>query len=162
MLDNKIINRLFISLILLFFATPFLVILYGQLQGNLLGIDIQTLIEQNVQFNLMFIMGFITPFIGFYMFHLKKELEKAENLNEILVSLILILLSFLIMGNLSYALFMGILVYFMMKNAQIRMREIFKSISYNKTMIKNQLASIVFILLSILIKLAQIKINTTI
>lgn len=131
MLDNKIINRLFISLILLFFATPFLVILYGQLQGNLLGIDIQTLIEQNVQFNLMFIMGFITPFIGFYMFHLKKELEKAENLNEILVSLILILLSFLIMGNLSYALFMGILVYFMMKNAQIRMREIFKSISYN-------------------------------
>lgn len=159
MLNNKRINRLFTMLIILFFATPFLIVGYGQFQGSLVGSNIQTMLEENIYFNLMFIMGFITPFIGLYMFHLKKELENNGDAEKILINLSFITLGYLIMGNSGYALFTAILIYFMLKHSKIRFSNLFKNIQQRKLNIKSQLPLIVFLTIAVLLRIALIRTN---
>lgn len=160
MLNNKKIDRLFTMLIILFFATPFLIVGYGQLQGSLTGVNIQTMLEENIYFNLMFIMGFVTPFIGFYMFHLKQRLEDNGDAEKVLINLIFIALGYLIMGNSGYALFIAILIYFMLKYSKIRIIKLFRNIQQRKFEVKSQLPIIVFLLISILMRIALTRINT--
>lgn len=160
MLNNKIISRLFTTLIILFFATPFIILAYGQYQASLAGLNIQTLLEESIHFNLLFIIGFFTPFISLYMVHLKKEFENHGETEKTLVNLSLIAFIFLIMGNTGYALFITILIYFMLKNSKIQFTNLVEFIQPKEMFSKNRLPILVFFMISILIRIAMTKANT--
>lgn len=159
MLNNKIISRLFTTLIILFFATPFIILAYGQYQASLIGLNIQTLLEESIQFNLLFIIGFFTPFISLYMVQLKKEFENHGETEKTLINLSLIALIFLMMGNAGYALFLTILIYFMLKNSKIRFIDLVEYIQPKEIFNKKQLPILVFFMISILIRIAITKAN---
>lgn len=153
MTKNKVIDRLFSVLIVLFFATPFLIILYGQLQQQIVGIDIRTIIELNPYLNIIFITSFITPFIGLYMLHLKKEMDKDISKELWLIQLIVVSIGFLIMGNNTYGLFVSILVYFIILDWHIQVKSLFRFIRKNILNIKMWVAPFAVLLVSIGVRL---------
>ena len=76
MTSNKVVTRLYNALVILFYATPFLFLIYGQLQQQVVGIDIREILEMNPYLNITFITSFVTPFIGLYLTHVKQEFKE--------------------------------------------------------------------------------------
>lgn len=152
MTNNKIINRVYSVLIALFFATPFLFIFYGQLLHRMEGIGFQELLSINPYLNVTFITSFITPFIGLYMLHLKQEFIKGLNKEVILTNILSIAVSFLIMGNVTYGLFVSILIYFMYFEWKTGIKSIYNYYRMSTFNIKDWLAPISVLLVGALIR----------
>lgn len=152
MIKHNIINRMFNTLIILFFATPFLFILYGQLQQQMIGIDIREILEVNPYLNVVFITSFVTPFIGFYMLHLKQELEKDLSREVVLIHLLAITISFLIMGNFTFGLFVSILIYFMYLEWKAGVKAIYRHFKAKAFNIKDWLAPISVLVIAVIIR----------
>lgn len=161
MTKNHLINRMFNTLIILFFATPFLFILYGQLQQQMIGIDIREILEMNPYLNVIFITSFVTPFIGFYMLHLKQELEKELSREVALTHLFAITISFLIMGNFTYGLFVSILIYFMYLEWKTGVKEIYRHFKAKTFNIKDWLAPIIILIIALIIRFMLMLVSNT-
>lgn len=161
MTTNKMITRLYNVLILLFFATPFLFILYGQLQQQIVGIDIREILEINPYLNITFITSFVTPFIGLYMMHIRQEFEKTPINEELITHLVAITVSFLIMGNITYGLFVSILIYFMYLEWKIGIKALYKYHKNKKFSIKNWLEPTGVLIVSIIIRFMLILVSNS-
>jgi hypothetical protein len=159
MTSKKVINRIFNALILLFFATPFLFMFYGQLQQGSPGLDFQVLIAENPNLNILFITSFITPFIGYYMLRLKQELNEDADVELILSHLILAVISFVIMGNVTYGLFISILTYFIFRNWKIGFKEVPRYFKKNGINLTDFLAPIAFLIVAILVRVMLILVT---
>lgn len=149
MINNKIIKRIFNILVVLFFATPFLLIFYGQLQYQTIGINMRELLEVNQYFNVIFITSFVTPFIGLYMLRLKEELGQKLSKESFLTHLFTITISFLIMGNITYGLFISILIYFIITKWKIRIKDIYHYYKNKKFKLKEWILPIVILVVAI-------------
>lgn len=152
MINTKVNERIFNLLILIFFATPFLFVLYGQMQGNIKGFNIEEMLTNNPYLNVMFITSFLTPFIGFYLLHIKKQLKDKGLIELVLGNLLLIGISFIFLQNLTFALFIFILFYFIFLNSNLRVKELFKYPYFTKTSLKEMLGSFVILILSIIVR----------
>lgn|SRR5690625_1940479 len=152
MTNNKVINRIYQVLMVLFFATPFLFIFYGQLQQRMIGIDMQEVLETNPYLNVTFIASFVTPFIGFYMLRLKQAFEEGLSREVMLTNLGVIAVSFLIMGNVTYGLFVGILLYFMNFEWKIGFKGISRYYKQNGFNWKEWIAPVAVLLIAGLIR----------
>lgn len=159
MTNKKGINRIFSALILLFFATPFLFVFYGQLQQGAIGFDLQELLAENPTFNILFITSFITPFVGYYMIRLKQELDENADVELILSPLIISTVSFVIMGNITYGLFVAILAYFIFRNWKVRFKEIPQYFRKNGFNVKDFLAPIAFFIVAVIVRIMLILVT---
>lgn len=153
LMNKKLTNYIFNGLIILFFATPFLFMLYWQAQQYMIGINIKEILEMNPYLNVIFITSFITPFIGFYMLYLKQELEKNLSKEVFILHLFIIVISFLIMGNYTYGLFIFILIYFIGMEWKIEINKVYYRLKEVKFSFKNWLAPIILLVTAILIRL---------
>lgn len=153
MTSKKVINRIFNALITLFFATPFLFMLYGQLQQGAIGLDFQELLAGSPNLNILFITSFITPFIGYYMLRLRQELDENADVEMILSHLILAVISFIIMGNVTYGLFVSILTFFIFRSWKVALKAIPKYFQKNGFHITDYLAPMTFLVVAILVRI---------
>lgn len=149
------LNRIFITLILLFFAMPFLFVVYAQFYGNSIGLGLQALLQTDPAMNVAFITSFVIPFIGFYMFNVKKQWDADVDVELVLMNLLSIGIAFLIMGNSTFALFVLILSYFIYFQEKVKIKQFFlyfKDYKKNSLEIKQFLAPLAVIGVSILIQ----------
>lgn len=153
MTSKKVINRIFNALIILFFATPFIFMFYGQLQQRAIGLDFQELLAASPNLNILFITSFITPFIGYYMLRLKQELAEDADVEMILTHLILAVISFIIMGNITYGLFISILTFFIFRNWKITLKNIPEYYKEHGVHITDFLAPIAFLIVAIIVRI---------
>lgn len=160
-MNKKNVNRIFSVLIILFFATPFLFILYGQLQQQMMGIDIREILEVNPYLNVVFITSFVTPFVGFYMLHLKQELEKELSREVAVTHLFAIVISFLIMGNFTYGLFVSILIYFMCVEWKIGIKTIYRYFKGKSINFKEYVAPTAVLVVAILIRFMLVFVSNS-
>lgn len=151
--SNKIINRIFNLLILLFFATPFLFFLYSQFQQQSLGVAIKKVIETTPYLNVVFITSFVTPFIGYYMLRLKQEFDKNISREVFLVHLLIIAISFLIMGNVTYGVFVFILIYFMLFEWKVNILSVIRFFKLRNLKHKSYLAATTVLIISLGIRI---------
>lgn len=159
MSKNKVTERLFNALIVLFFATPFLFLLYGQLQQAMVGVDLQEILEMNPYLNVVFITSFITPFIGFYMLQLKKELDSGFDLELILIQLLVVTIGFIVMGNVTYGLFVSILVYFYILYEKIKIKDVFNYIRTHASKLSFWVRPTVVMAVSLLVRVMLTLVN---
>lgn len=159
-IGNKIINRLFSTLIILFFATPFIFFFYGQLLGNAMGIDFKELLESNIYLNITFTTSFITPFIGYYLLLLKQKLAEGEAIEFVLLKLSVVAISFLVMSNATYALFLSILTFFMFKEWQVTIKKLVNYIKEKNWAVKDWLSTGAILIVAIVIRIMLIKIGS--
>lgn len=153
MISKKVINRIFNALITLFFATPFIFLFFGQLQQGSLGLDFETILAENPGINLLFITSFITPFVGYYMLRLKQELDEDADAEMILMHLMIAVVSFIIMGNATYGLFLAILTYFIFNNWKVHLKDIPQYFKIRGVHIKDFLAPLAFFTVAILVRI---------
>src|SRR5699024_7281539 len=159
LMNKKVTNHIFNGLIILFFATPFLFILYGQVQQYIIGINIKEILETNPYLNVIFITSFITPFIGFYMLHLKQESKKNLSREVFLIQLFIVAISFLIMGNYTYGLFIFILIYFICMKWKIGIKKAYSYLKKLKFSVKDWLAPIGLLAIATLIRIMLILVS---
>lgn len=152
MTSKKVINRIFNALIILFFATPFIFMFYGQLQQRAIGLDFQELLAASPNLNILFITSFITPFIGYYMLRLKQELDEDADVEMILTHLMFAVISFIIMGNITYGLFISILTFFIFRNWKISFKDIPKYYKKHGLHITDFLAPLAFLVVAIIVR----------
>lgn len=159
MINNKATSRIYNILVVLFFATPFLFIFYGQFQQRMIGINFQEILTTNPTLNVSFITSFVTPFIGFYMLRLKQGLEEGLSKEGLLTNLLAIAVSFLIMANVTYGLFVGILIYFMNFEWKIGFKGVYRYYKKNTFVLKEWVAPIAVLLVAVLIRLMLILVS---
>lgn len=153
MTNKKVINRIFNALIILFFATPFLFMFYGQLQQGMIGFDFQQLLAANPNLNILFITSFVTPFIGYYMLQIKQELDGNADVEVVLMHLLAVSISFLIMGNITYSLFTGILIYFIFRSWKIELKAFYQYYKKNDIEFNNFIVSLVILIIAVTIRI---------
>lgn len=159
MTSNKVVTRLYNALVILFYATPFLFLIYGQLQQQVVGIDIREILEMNPYLNITFITSFVTPFIGLYLTYIKQEFEENSIKEEVLINLVAITISFLIMGNITYGLFVSILVYFIYLEWRIGVKGWFNYYRSKAFSIKDWIAPISVLLVGVLIRVMLVLVT---
>ena len=154
MTNKKVINRIFNALIILFFATPFLFMFYGQqFSKGMIGFDFQQLLAANPNLNILFITSFVTPFIGYYMLQIKQELDGNADVEVVLMHLLAVSISFLIMGNITYSLFTGILIYFIFRSWKIELKAFYQYYKKNDIEFNNFIVSLVILIIAVTIRI---------
>ena len=161
MTNNKVINRIYNALVVLFFATPFLFIFYGQLQQRMIGIDLQEILSKNPYLNVTFIASFVTPFIGFYMVRLRQALDENLSKEIFLTNLTVITFSFLVIGNFNYGLFVSILVYFINYDWKIGVKGIYRYYKKHGFNIKEWIAPIAVLTVAIVIRAMLLLVSSS-
>lgn len=139
--QTTLTNRILNVLILLFFATPFLFIVYGQLQAGAIGVEFEEILASNPQVNMLFLTSFITPFIGYYLLRIKETIKEGSHIGKVKVDIIAISFSFLLMGNITYAMFTLVLLYFLLHENKISFKTFIAALKINK--VKNYVAPLV-------------------
>lgn len=158
MTNKKVSSLLFNLIIILFFANPFILILYTQF----LGINIQEIITVNPQINVLFITSFITPFIGYYMLRLKQNLEDdSRKVEETTIYLIVIAISLLIMGNSTFAIFVSTLVFYIFYQRKMSIQIIVNYFKKKNKVLTEWIAPIAILVVAICIRFMLILASTS-
>lgn len=159
MAKQKTMNRMFNGLILLFFGTPFLFILYNLVQQGTLNFNLQELLSSDPSINLMFIISFITPFIGYYLLQLKHQLNEKGEGTKISLHLVVTAVSLMIMGNMMYGLLVFILIYFVVRTYKISYTNIFQKIQNKGFAMQTFVGPILLFTLSIIVRVMVTTVN---
>ncbi|SHF10319.1 hypothetical protein SAMN02745249_01820 [Atopostipes suicloacalis DSM 15692] len=157
MTSKKIIEFIFNLIIVVFFAYPFLLILYTQF----LGIDLQKLISMDPYWNIMFIQSFITPFIGFYILQLKERLANDRKVETIILQLLVLAIGFLIMGNATFSITIFILIFYLFYYWKIKIKDfqyIFKKENFS---FKDYLVPLTILSIAVIIRIMLNLVSNT-
>lgn len=157
MKSKKGLNLLFSLTIVILFATPIILILYSQF----LGVDIRKLITMDVQFNVTFIISFITPFIGLYILKLKENVDTDEQIKLVITHLVIIAMSLFIMGNLTIAILISILVIYMKYQWELSFKELFDDLKIHSFKMNDWLVPITILFIAIAIRFMLILVSNS-
>lgn len=157
MKSKKGLNLLFSLTIVILFATPIILILYSQF----LGVDIRKLITMDVQFNVTFIISFITPFIGLYILKLKENVDTDEKIKLVITHLVIIAISLFIMGNLTIAILISILVIYMKYQWELSFKELFDDLKIHSFKMNDWLVPITILFIAIAIRFMLILVSNS-
>lgn len=135
-LANLAVKRLFQGIVVLFFATPFLLLLYFNMAGQANGIDLMEILKDSPRLNIVFVSLFATPFMGYWMIQEKNRLVSGGQLESFVTKMLICFISLLLMGNTTYAFLLVILCYFIFKEESCTFRTIinfYKGVNFQWT-----------------------------
>lgn|SRR5699024_1197269 len=155
--SKKIIELIFNLIIIVLFSNPLLLIIYTRF----LGINLQNLITMNPYWNILFIKSFVTPFIGFYIMQLKEQLINDGEVETVVLYLFFVAIGLLIMENLTFSIFVLILISYLFYQRKIRVEGICHYIKNTKFSVKDWLAPIGLLAIATLIRIMLILVSNS-